>query len=121
VAKEVAMRAIYVTTKAAAVVLVLSLFDGSSVVGAQQPSLDPKRETVFITGNIEKPGEWSYEPKMTVGDLVKIAGGVRLRAKTTAVFTRHTADRSRSPGPAQTTDELSPSDTVVVTLKPSDE
>ena len=69
---------------------------------------------IFVIGEVNKPGQYPYQPKLNVLGAVAVAGGFTVRANQTYVtITRPTAGGSAQ-GSATPTDALQPGDVVMV-------
>ena len=69
---------------------------------------------VFILGEVEKPGQYPYEPGMTALTLAAIAGGFTYRAQTGYVSVLRKDDGHVVEGRAPRGEEIQPGDVVTV-------
>ena len=69
---------------------------------------------IFVIGEVNKPGQYPYQPKLNVLGAVAVAGGFTVRAdKTYVTVVRRTPDGSTQ-GSAKPIDNLQPGDVVTV-------
>ena len=69
---------------------------------------------VFVLGEVQKPGQYPYEPGMTALTLVAIAGGFTYRAQTGYVSVLRKNDGHVVEGRAPRGEEIQPGDVVTV-------
>jgi len=67
-----------------------------------------------ILGEVNKPGEYAFQSKMTVLNAVGLAGGFTYRADTGTVYIRHKGASSETAEPADNSTPVRPGDTVRV-------
>lgn len=73
-----------------------------------------KYRPVFILGEVEKPGQYSYEPGMTALTLVAVAGGFTYRAQTGYVSVLRKVDGRVIEGRAPRGEEIEPGDVITI-------
>jgi len=73
-----------------------------------------KYRPVFILGEVEKPGQYPFEPGMTALTLVAVAGGFTYRAQTGYVSVLRKVDGQVTEGRAPRGEEIEPGDVVTV-------
>ncbi len=73
-----------------------------------------KYRPVFVLGEVEKPGQYPYEPGMTALTLVAIAGGFTYRAQTGYVSVLRRINGHVVEGQAPRGEEVLPGDVVTV-------
>jgi len=73
-----------------------------------------KYRPVFILGEVEKPGQYSYEPGMTALTLVAVAGGFSYRAQTGYVSVLRKVDGHVIEGRAPRGEEIEPGDVITI-------
>jgi polysaccharide export outer membrane protein len=73
-----------------------------------------KYRPVFILGEVEKPGQYSYEPGMTALTLVAVAGGFTYRAQTGYVSVLRKVDGHVIEGRAPRGEEIEPGDVITI-------
>jgi polysaccharide export outer membrane protein len=93
----------------------------ATALQAKKILLDPsvsvevvKYRPVFILGEVEKPGQYPYEPGMTALTLVAIAGGFTYRAQTGYVSVLRNTDGHVVEGKAPRGEEILPGDVVTI-------
>ncbi len=72
------------------------------------------RRPVFILGEVQKPGQYPYQPGMTVVSAVAIAGGYTYRAVKQRVEIEREAGSAKATGQAEPGAALQPGDVVTV-------
>jgi polysaccharide export outer membrane protein len=73
-----------------------------------------KYRPVFILGEVQKPGQYPYEPGMTALTLAAIAGGFTYRAQTGYVSVLRRIDGHSVEGRAPRGEEILPGDVVTI-------
>lgn len=76
-------------------------------------SIDEYRQ-FFVNGQVEKPGGYPFQPGITVGKAVAIAGGFKERASKTKIFVIREGDASHTPQKVDLNDAMNPGDIVTV-------
>ena len=71
----------------------------------------------FILGEVNKPGQYSYIPDLTVMSAVAAAQGFTYRADMSYVYIRHARDPSEQEYPLTATTMIAPGDTIRVTQR----
>jgi len=69
---------------------------------------------IFILGQVERPGQFAYQPNMTVLTAVAVAGGFTYRAYQDEVSITRTTDGTATEGRASRATFLQPGDVVTV-------
>jgi polysaccharide export outer membrane protein len=72
------------------------------------------RRPVFVLGEVQKPGQYPYEPGMTVLSAVAIAGGYTYRAVKRRVEIERESGSGKATGQADPGAALQPGDVVTV-------
>ncbi|QJE72227.1 polysaccharide export protein [Aerophototrophica crusticola] len=68
----------------------------------------------FILGSVARPGQYPYQPGMTVLTAVAVAGGFTVRARTDEVSIVRTVDGKSEEGVAQRSTQVRPGDVIYV-------
>jgi polysaccharide export outer membrane protein len=71
----------------------------------------------YILGEVNKPGQYSYLPDLTVMDAVATAQGFTYRADMSTVYIRHARQPSEQEYPLTSTTMVEPGDTIRVTQR----
>jgi protein involved in polysaccharide export with SLBB domain len=68
----------------------------------------------FIVGEVKNPGGYPYEPGMTVGRAIILAGGLTERASRRRIYVTHEGEPSDQRSRLSADDRIRPGDTVTV-------
>lgn len=68
----------------------------------------------FISGEVEKPGGYPYQPGLTLRRAIALAGGLTERASENRITLIRDTDPSRTPAKATLDTELQPGDTITI-------
>ena len=71
----------------------------------------------YILGEVNKPGQYSYVPDLTLLGAVATAQGFTYRADMSSVFIRHARDPSEREYPVTATTMIEPGDTIRITQR----
>ena len=74
----------------------------------------PRAETIFVLGQVRTPGEYVVRPKMTVRQVLALAGGMSERASTRRIQVVRQVDGKEVTGGISLQDPVYPGDTIVV-------